>query len=269
MGRRLGGSDFSWMAHKPEHDQSVTQISITLPSRRLFSCPWPSCVADKYLFRDEAEASSHLKLHQDTLLLGSWNGAIKCSWPNCSSKTMFKQKYLLKTHLANIHVAPLRCTVTGCSYSEPFGKQYDLDRHVSAIHGGSRYLCTIESCDSSVIGFARKDKLIKHMREEHDNVRCKLNHCGCVLLDGEQESHLQKLHGDYEFTLGACERGLPSHFSEETKRLHLINVHKIYRETVYRFMGKSGDNTIRLNVDRLRRQLAECQGCLEHPQTAK
>ncbi|KAL5328142.1 hypothetical protein ACEPPN_005851 [Leptodophora sp. 'Broadleaf-Isolate-01'] len=249
------------MANEPEHDQSV---AVTARSRRVIRCPWPSCVADDYLFRDEAEASVHLKSHQDAMLLGPWNGPIKCSWPNCSSETVFKHKYLLKTHLANIHVAPLRCTIAGCSYSEPFGKQHDLDRHVSAIHGGSRYLCTVESCDSSTIGFARKDKLVKHMREEHDNVRCTLNHCDYILPDGEQESHLQKFHGTYECALGACERGLPSYFSKEAVRLHLISVHKIYRETASMIVDRSKDNTIRPNVVRMRRQFVECQCCWEH-----
>jgi hypothetical protein len=204
-------------------------------------------------------------LHQNTLL-SAWNGPVKCSWPKCSSKVVFKHKYLLKAHLANIHVEPLHCTVAGCTYGEPFGKKYDLRRHVAAVHGDSRYFCTVESCESSTIGFARKDKLVKHMRENHDNVRCSLNHCGSVLLDGEQESHLQNSHGTYECAFGACKHGLPSHFSKETLRLHLISVHNVYRETatsILRAADRRADKIVR-NSLYLRRQLAECQGCLEH-----
>ena len=134
-------------------------------------------------------------------------------------------------------------------------------------NGGSRYLCTVESCESSTIGFARKDKLVKHMREKHDNVRCSLNHCGSVLLDGEQESHLQNFHGTYECAFGACEHSLPSHFSKEALRLHLISVHNVYRETATRILraaDQSVDKTARQNSTNMRRQLAECQGCLEH-----
>jgi hypothetical protein len=222
-------------------------------------CPWPSCVVDN------SESRAHLKSHQNTLLC-AWIGPVKCSWPKCSSKVVFKHKYLLKAHLANIHVAPLHCTVTGCAYAEPFGKKYDLHRHISAVHGDSRYLCTVESCESSTIGFARKDKLVKHMREKHDNVRCSLNHCGSVLLDGEQESHLQNFHGTYECAFGACEHGLPSHFSEEALRLHLISMHNVYRETttgILRSADLSVDKTARQKPSYMRRQLAECQGCLE------
>jgi hypothetical protein len=69
------------------------------------------------------------------------------------------------------------------------------------------------------------------MREEHDNVRCTLNHCGASILDGEQESHIKDAHGDYECALSACEGGLPSRFTKEAARLHLISAHKMDRDT--------------------------------------
>jgi len=105
-----------------------------------------------------------------TILLKAWNGPTKCNWPNCSSSRLFKETSDFKSHLNNIHVAPLHCPVAECSRLEPFGKQCDLDRHVKNIHQGLRVFCPIKTCESNSYGFARKHNLVKHMREEHDNI---------------------------------------------------------------------------------------------------
>ena len=207
--------------------QAPVGILASAHPRRMIRCPWPSCVVAS--FQDDAEASVHFGAHRDANL-EAWDGPTKCSWPNCSS-TLFKEKYLLNRHLRNIHVTPLRCSADGCSRLQPFGKESDLKRHVNEIHKALRILCPVESCKSNSIGFARKYNLDKHMREEHDHVRCSLNHCGASILDGEQESHLKDAHGDYECALAACGNGLRSFFTRGAARLHLISAHKMDRDT--------------------------------------
>ncbi|KAH8748761.1 hypothetical protein BGZ57DRAFT_144408 [Hyaloscypha finlandica] len=241
----------------------------------MIRCPWPSCVAHHTLFQNDAEASfHHFHTHQSPML-ESWNGPTKCSWPNCSS-TLFKEKYLLNTHLENIHVAPLRCSVAGCSRLQPFGKKCDLNRHVREIHETLRIPCPVESCESNSIGFTRKYKLDKHMREEHDNVRCTLNHCGASILDGEQESHIKDAHDDYECGLSACEGGLPSRFTKEAARLHLISTHKMDRETALFPFTTLYDSQWNHLISRttfkrfdLIKKFEDCQACLDSLPGAK
>jgi hypothetical protein len=198
-------------------------------------------------------------------MLESWNGPTKCSWPNCSS-TLFKEKYLLKRHLRNIHVTPLRCSVVGCSRIQPFGKESDLTRHVKEIHETLRLFCPVESCKSS---FARKYVLDNHIREEHENVRCTLNHCGASILDGEQESHIKDAHDDYECALGACVGGSRSRFTRKAARLHLANMHKIGKATV-RQIFQFENLLFHRRLDqrtfddfRLIKKFEDCQGCLD------
>jgi hypothetical protein len=231
----------------------------TLSGRRLFHSP----------LRDEVEASAHFETHRNAML-ESWDGPTKCSWPNCSS-TLFKEKYLLDRHLKNIHVTPLRCSVVGCTRLQPFGKESDLKRHVKEIHEALRIPCPVESCELNSIGFARKYNLDKHMREEHDNVRCTLNHCGASILDGEQESHIKDAHGDYECALSACGDGLPSQFTRQAARLHLIGVHKMDGETASRpFAHYFRPPVVNHIIDRktferfhLIKKFEDCQACLD------
>lgn len=234
----------------------------------MFSCGWKGCESGHYVLRaDGAEAKQDLTIHKN-ILLQSWKGPTTCDWSNCSSSRVFKDKYTLNEHLTNIHVTPLCCSITGCSVG-PFGKKSDLNRHTATIHGKTAFFCPIESCESKSTGFPRKDKLVKHMREEHDNVRCSLNHCGAVILDGQQEEHIQNYHGEWECALMACQRGQPSHFTVERARLHLIGVHKMNPTTALSSLSRaekwSADHIIHrgdLGIYAIT-PLAECQGCLE------
>ncbi|PMD47953.1 hypothetical protein L207DRAFT_506865 [Hyaloscypha variabilis F] len=230
-------------SHQPVDDRSAPEILEANALQPVTRCPWQNCVADT--FQDEDRAKSHLESHQNALLQ-SWKGPTTCSWPKCSSSRVFKEKYLLRRHLQNIHVEPLRCPIKGCSYSDPFDKQHDLNRHVKSIHETSRFLCPIESCDSNTIGFSRKDKLVKHMREEHDN-----------------DSHLQDSHGDYECALMACSDALPSHFTKEGARLHLISAHKIYRETAGLLIKEVTSDHVIYNSGSARRETVQCQSCYD------
>jgi len=114
------------------------------------------------------------------------------------------------------------------------------------------------------------------MREEHDNVRCTLNHCGASILDGEQESHIKDAHGDYECALSACEYGLPSRFTKEAARLHLISVHKMDKTTVRGTFDAEKYLLSRRRLDQkafwnfhLIKKFQDCQGCLDSLPGAK
>jgi hypothetical protein len=253
---------------EPAHDQSATKESATSFPKRVISCGWTSCTIVQYVPRgDEAEAKLHLTTRKDALLQ-SWNGPTTCGWPNCSSSRVFKDKCNLNEHITNIHVAPLCCSIDGCSVG-PFGKRSDLNRHVATIHGQSGFFCPIESCQSMTTGFSRKDKLVKHMREEHDNVRCSLNHCGAIILDGQQEAHVQNYHGDWECALMACQHGPPSYFTQKAAELHLVRVHKMNRATAS-FGSSVARGTVPDHIiqrDGLTilpiHPIVDCQSCLE------
>lgn len=161
-------------------------------------------------------------------ILSQWAGASQCPWPKCISKATFKSPSALKTHLTNIHVTPLVCTYPQCSHSRPFGKQYELDRHVATAHGNTRnHKCPVGTCDANVTGFSRKDKLLKHMREAHENVRCPYNHCFAKVIATQKQEHLRACHGDYECRIGGCEASSASRFSSKRLEWHLISAHKI------------------------------------------
>jgi hypothetical protein len=169
--------------------------------------------------------------------LNQWSGSSKCPWPNCSSKATFKTPSSLRTHLSNIHVTPLICTQPQCPYQRPFGKQYELDRHISTAHGEARnHRCPIDTCDASVTGFARKDKLIKHLREEHENLKCPYNHCFATVLAEETEKHLLQSHDDYECALQGCQYGGASRFSRVNLKRHLRRDHLVTGDPANRLM---------------------------------
>jgi hypothetical protein len=253
-------------APEPAHGGSATEKLATTNRHRVTGCGWTRCAAD-YPFLSGEEARNHLTVHKHTLLQ-SWKGCTTCGWPKCFSSRVFKDKYALSEHLTNIHVTPLHCSIAGCSVG-PFGKRSDLNRHVATIHGKSSFVCPVESCQSMTTGLSRKDKLVKHMREEHDNVRCSLNHCGAIILDGQQEAHVENYHGDWECALMACQHGPPSCFTQKAAELHLVRVHKMNRAT-----ASFGSSVARATVpDHIIKRkglsiapilpLVECQGCLE------
>jgi hypothetical protein len=245
----------------------TTENFITTYPQRVIRYEWASCPGGYCVLPGEEAARNHLTIHK-TALLQSWNGLTTCGWPKCSSSRVFKDKCALNEHITNIHVTPLCCSIAGCSVG-PFGKKSDLNRHIAAIHGKPGFFCPVESCESRTAGFPRKDKLVKHMRDEHDNVRCSLNHCGAIILDGQQEAHVQNCHGDWECALMACQHGPPSNFTLNAARLHLMSVHKLNRPTAESSASlavlHSPNHIVHSEVLTLWRikPLAECQGCLE------
>jgi hypothetical protein len=206
---------------------------------------------------------THRHKHMDEILK-KWSGATMCPWPNCSSKATFKFPTSLKTHLSNIHVTPLICKQPGCSYSRPFSKQYELNRHISTAHREEHHhKCPIDTCEASITGFARKDKLIKHLREEHENLRCPYNHCFAMVLAGETQQHLTQSHGNYECALQECKYGGASRFSRQNLKRHLRRDHQVTSDPAFALM-LSLDNqklTAEETLTRRWKQLRDCATC--------
>jgi len=185
-------------------------------------CPWGACPAGAR-FNTEKEVKAHFEAHLADLTR-EWSGPTKCTWPNCPSKGTFRSRNDLKIHLRNKHLDPLVCTVPQCDYKQPFGKQHELRRHMETFHGGSHtHCCPIELCGEK---FPRNDKLLKHMREKHDRLRCLHNHCTATVFKTQEEAHKQ-LHGEFECGLRSCERAPRSYFREEDLKRHLQKHHHV------------------------------------------
>lgn len=194
-------------------------------------CPFTACSG--IFERGTKSEETHFRWHE-VEIRRHWRGESRCIWPDCPSKAIFKSPGQLKTHLFNIHVAPLVCAEPKCSYKKPFRNQHDLRRHIATAHGETRsYKCPIEDCDASTKGFARKDKLLKHIRQEHENVRCEYNHCSAVVLATQTASHLSQYHGDFECQVGGCRNSPASRFTKLTFKRHLRRDHSIGFDSTY------------------------------------
>lgn len=187
-----------------------------------------------------------------------WTGATKCDWPNCHSKAIFKSFSSLKTHTLNIHVSPLVCTLPQCSYKKPFGKMYELLRHNATIHGNHYHKCPVEGCEA---GFSRKDKMLNHIREKHNTLKCPYNHCSVTVLETEEELHLRQFHGDFECAIGACETGLKSLFLEVGLKRHLRKCHGISYDPIETIMSQTHGSVDRTARSKLRSAWKDCVLC--------
>lgn len=162
---------------------------------------------------------------------------------------------------------PLVCTYPQCTRTDPFGKQCDLRRHIETVHEtSSNHICPVESCEANIKGFARKDKLLNHIREVHDNFRCPYNHCYATVLEMEQEAHLLQSHGLYECALGACENGVASRFAKNGLQRHVRRQHNMTFDPAKSLMSrveKTKDKTARSSQIRRIRKFHDCSSCSE------
>ncbi|CZR66415.1 uncharacterized protein PAC_16316 [Phialocephala subalpina] len=254
-------------AFMPSPVDSLNDASpnIASPSPSPSLCSWIFC-STRSAIRTEAETTTHLEAHWEETLQ-QWLGPRGCIWPDCSSRATFKSPGSLKSHILNIHISPLVCTYPQCTYSKPFGKQWDLRRHIETVHAAScDHMCPVKSCEAHTKGFARKDKLLNHIREQHDNLRCPYNHCSATVLETEQDAHLQQFHGSFECALGACEKGLASCFLAIGLRRHLRSHHNMNADPVDTLMSRlrqTGDNTARSSHIVGLRKWKDCPACSE------
>jgi hypothetical protein len=164
-------------------------------------------------------------------VLQVWPVGGKCTWPECTSRAVFKTKASFNMHVTNVHTNPLLCLVANCPHKTPFGRLSDLRRHEQSAHSTERrFICTVSSCDASSKEFARKDHLAKHMRERHDNYFCSINHCprsakSSFAKPDDVAEHIKVEHELYECALKACAQAPSSKFSYASLLSHLRNHH--------------------------------------------
>lgn len=178
-------------------------------------------------------------------ILKEWSPFSSCPWPGCRSRASFYQKTDLKLHVTNTHINPLVCKVPDCIRKDPFGRPADLKRHERSVHPSldqPRFVCPVSQCEAVIKDFARKDHLIKHIRERHGRYLCPLNHCRRSKLDSRNEldnrrleepfleptdvdHHIEAEHGIYECHLMACADAPPSKFNPRGLQLHLKHDH--------------------------------------------
>jgi len=210
--------------------------------------------------------TSHLEAHWEETLR-QWRGPRGCNWPDCPSRATFESPSSLKSHIFNIHINPLVCTYPQCTYLKPFGKKCDLRRHIETVHEPScNHICPVESCEVNIKGFARKDKLLNHIREQHDNLRCPYNHCYATVLETEQDAHLRQFHGSFECALGGCEKGPASCFLEDGLRRHFRRDHHITIDPARNLINKvlnTEDKTARPTHTVRFKKLGDCIACSE------
>lgn len=220
-------------------------------------CPWIGCSQQV----SEWSKPSHDGHHIDTLIR-SWPNSTSCHWPGCSSKATFKTPSSIQTHVKNIHVKPLVCEEPQCSYKKPFGRQCDLDRHCNNAHKLSRdFCCPVGGCHANTNGYSRKDKMLQHVREKHDNLKCPFSHCSATVVETEKDSHFENFHGVYECALGSCQHGLKSCFRRDDLRRHLKSCHNITSDPAWTLMMKverTDDKTVRGS---LRQKWRDCSSC--------
>jgi hypothetical protein len=242
---------------------SLSPATAPAPAPSPSPCPWIPCSASSAI-RTKSETTAHLQDHWDERRR-QWPDLKTCGWPNCQSQATFKSPGSLKSHIFNIHVTPLVCTHPQCTYTRPFGKQYELNRHINTVHAASQhYKCPVESCEAHTTGFARKDKLLNHMREQHENLRCPYNHCFATVLETQQELHLQQFHGSFECALGACNASAASRFLEKDLRQHLRKHHNLTYDpsgSLVRTLKRTEDNTARPSHIANLRTWQDCPVC--------
>jgi len=247
----------------PNSSMSLNNASPTITSPS--PCSWIACPT-RSAERNEAETTAHLEAHWKETRR-QWLGPRGCNWPDCPSRATFKSPSSLKSHIFNIHISPLVCTYPQCTYPNPFGKECDLRRHIETVHEAScSHMCPVESCEANVKGFARKDKLLNHVREQHDNLRCPYNHCYATVLEADQDAHLQQFHGSFECALGACEKEPASCFLEVGLRRHVRSHHNLTVDPAGRLIREVReieDKTARsIHIVRLRKW-KDCPACSE------
>jgi hypothetical protein len=190
----------------------------------------------------------------------------KCTEANCRSKAQYKTLSQFRQHVRNIHHQPLLCTRPGCTHRKPFGKESDLDRHVRSKHEATiSFFCGDESCPAHVDGFKRKDKLLKHLREDHPQVQCTRTHCSATVADFQQQSHMEEAHGPFECALGHCRTSLPSNFTRIQLERHLKGHHKMSYDCILgirsRMMSDLDVRSEHLPRDSRRSRWEKCSIC--------
>ena len=202
-------------------------------------------------------------------VLQAWSVGSKCTWPECTSRAVFKTKASFNMHITNVHTCPVLCLVANCLQKTPFGRLSDLRRHEQSAHSAERkFVCNVVSCDARIKEFARKDHLAKHMRERHDNYFCPINHCPRSTKSSfhkpeDVAEHITAEHGPYECALRACAQAPLSKFSDDSLLNHLRNHHGMPSFTTWDVTFRMENRLSRtvIETDLGRANCGECKTC--------
>jgi len=213
-------------------------------------CDWPSCKALR--FDSTERIVDHSYNHLEAIVASAeHDSTFRCSWHGCASQkrkvTTFKNFSALNRHLKQ-HIKEHWCINANCNVA--FARESDLKRHIRSKHSEDRsYRCPIDTCDRSINGFARKDKLNEHTRKEHANFRCNFDHCEVRVLESEMNDHLIHFHsgkdtainqheGTFECSFAGCE-STKSKFTYSSANNHLRAHHLIYYESTTKMLSQA------------------------------
>lgn len=220
-------------------------------------CDWKPCQGTHFKTREAL--SEHQEAHSRTLITTAKNeGLFECSWQDCDRKEVKKFKSLaaLKKHLKQ-HVRGQWCLHGNCNAA--FSRKSDLERHVQTKHSSDRtYLCPVDTCDRSVDGFKRKDKLDDHIKKVHARFQCTFDHCESKVLEIEKQVHLDQFHdgkpelapspsrmmgrsGIFECNLFGCESTI-SKFKISSACKHLRRCHGVSYDTDFAYTNAAVGN---------------------------
>lgn len=158
----------------PERTENPTYRAVTRELLR--QCTWNKC---EWSSTSSIIFGQHMNEHYEAAAK-LWFKGSRCLWQGCKSKASFGTERLYRSHLKNIHAKPLLCTETGCKYKKPFRDENDLTRHQFTKHSAvNKWECPYDFCEAQTKTFARKDKLMKHIRDtqHQDDARCPFSHC--------------------------------------------------------------------------------------------
>lgn len=209
--------------------------------------------------------------------LQAWSIGSRCTWPECTSRAVFKTFASFNMHLTNVHTHPLLCSIANCQHQTPFGRLSDLRRHQQSAHTAERkFVCSVITCNAAIKEFSRKDHLVKHRRERHVNYFCPINHCARSTKSSFDKSHdvlehITAEHGSYECALKACSQAPSSQFDSLALLNHLRNHHAMPDATaanVKERMENRLSNTV-TETDLGRASCGECKTCAERNSVTK
>jgi hypothetical protein len=205
-------------------------------------CDWPSCKGIR--FENREQVADHQNAHYAQLMDAAKSEvSFHCGWHDCTARKsgkVFLTSDAFKKHLRG-HIKNQWCEHPNCELA--FARKSDRDRHFRTKHLEDRdFCCPVSSCDRSIAGFTRKDKLDEHTRKDHDNVQCILDHCGARLLEVKMDEHLNLFHGGgpqnpnnedvYECVFRGCE-ATSSRFTKSLAERHLRKDHYFWDASAY------------------------------------
>jgi hypothetical protein len=88
-------------------------------------------------------------------------------------------------------------------------------------------------------GLLGQDRLLKHLLERHNLLKCLYNRCSSEVLDTKKKLHLLQFHDPFECAFVVSGTGLNSWFLEGGLKKHLRKCHALAYDPVLKMMDKA------------------------------